>query len=141
MIDTEELLDEVDKIIFSDGPVELNSDGTVKADIVPGIDESSQAIDEFRGEVSGMVSEYYSLSEQINELNAKKKELGEKILRLVGTGVRMEFKDTSLVLTTVGASIKNRFDSSRFKNENPNEYFKYLKESRTKPYTKVIKKK
>ena len=127
----------VDTLIFSDKPLGLNPDGTLKEyNEEPKIEEASKGNN---SEIAELATEFYDIVETINSLNDKKKALGDKIIDLIGTGVTIEFRDTGITLITVEAGTQNRFDTVKFKKDEPETYQQYIKTVNVRPYTKVKK--
>lgn len=137
MIDTKELTSNVDTLIFSDKPLGLNPDGTIKEYVDDTKIEEKPKTN--NSEISNLASEFYDIVETINSLNDKKKALGDKIIDLIGTGVTIEFRDTGITLITVEAGTQNRFDTVKFKKDDPETYQQYVKTVNVRPYTKVKK--
>ena len=142
MIDTKGITENVDTLVFTDKPIGLNPDGTIKE-----YDDSSVKLDtpkvedkpKNNSEIAELANEFYDIVETINALNDKKKVLGERIIDLIGTGVTIEFRDTGITLITVEAGTQNRFDTIRFKKDDPETYQQYIKEISVRPYAKVKK--
>ena len=127
----------VDTLIFSDKPLGLNPDGTIREyEETPKVEDKPKVNNSKTAELA---TEFYGIVETINSLNDKKKELGEKIIDLIGTGVTIEFRDTGITLITVEAGTQNRFDTTRFKKDEPEVYNQYIKTVNVRPYTKVKK--
>ena len=143
MIDTKGITENVDTLVFTDKPIGLNPDGTIKEYDdssfkldTPKVEEASKGN---KSEIAELANEFYDVVETISVLNDKKKVLGEKIIDLVGTGVTIEFRDTGITLITVEAGTQNRFDTVRFKKDDPETYQQYIKEISVRPYAKVKK--
>ena len=137
MIDTKEFNKNVDTLIFSDKPLGLNPDGTIREyEETPKVEEAPKGNN---SEIAELANEFYDIVETINSLNDKKKALGEKIIDLIGTGVTMEFRDTGITLITVEAGTQNRFDTVKFKKDDPETYQQYIKSVKFRPYAKVKK--
>lgn len=142
MIDTKGITENVDTLVFTDKPIGLNPDGTIKE-----YDDSSVKLDtpkvedkpKNNSEIAELANEFYDIVETINALNDKKKVLGERIIDLIGTGVTIEFRNTGITLITVEAGTQNRFDTVRFKKDDPETYKQYIKEISVRPYAKVKK--
>lgn len=91
-----------------------------------------------KSEVEALAREIFELGRKIDELTAKKKEVSERVLKMVGPGVKMHFDvGNGLNLTTVEASVQNRFDSAKFKRDDEETYNRYLKQVNVKAYVKV----
>ena len=130
-------LENVDSVIFSDKMLGLNPDGTIKE-----FDETPKSEDKPKvnnSEIAELATEFYDIVETINSLNDRKKALGEKIIDLIGAGVTIEFRDTGITLITVEAGTQNRFDTVKFKKDDPDTYQQYIKTVNVRPYTKVKK--
>ena len=130
-------VESADSIIFSDKPLGLNPDGTIREYTEePKVEEAPKVNN---SEISELATEFYDIVETINSLNDRKKALGEKIIDLIGAGVTIEFRDTGITLITVEAGTQNRFDTVKFKNDDPETYAQYIKTVNVRPYTKVKK--
>lgn len=130
-------IESADSILFSDKPLGLNPDGTIREySEEPKVEEAPKGNN---SEIAELATEFYDIVETINSLNDRKKALGEKIIDLIGTGVTIEFRDTGITLITVEEGTQNRFDTVRFKNDDPETYAQYIKTVNVRPYTKVKK--
>ena len=115
--------------IFSDNPVMIGFDDTYKKEVV--VDQFN-----FKEMVTPLAEEYYRIRQQIAELDAKKKEIGQRILSMIGTGAKIKLDD-GLVVTTIDATVQNRFNSTKFKKDYPDLAAEYLTESKVSAQTRI----
>jgi predicted phage-related endonuclease len=87
--------------------------------------------------------EWDKLQKKIATLQEQEKQLKELILKEMETmGIaRLENVESGLVIDYYPENIANKFDSTRFKKENPDIYESYLKATTTKSFIKIWERK
>ena len=87
------------------------------------------------------VNKYLQNKKRIEELQKENEVIGTEILDYMLETGRKDFTTPSGVISLIEESIQFRFDTARFKEDNKEEYNKYLKESTTKAHltTKITK--
>lgn len=87
--------------------------------------------------------EWNKLQKKIATLQEQEKELKELILKeMEANGIaRLENVESGLVIDYYPENISNKFDSTKFKKENPAIYDSYLKATTTKAFIKIWERK
>ena len=142
---TGEILDEA---LLSDGVLQLDSSGDIvgkpneenqdkswRVDYTKN-EENDKDPESYRMLVSNLAELYMTIKDQITTLEAKKKKIASELLDLVGPGTTMVLEN-GLEVRTYDETTRNRFDTTRFKKDNPEEYKEYLKESHVSAYAQV----
>ena len=99
-------------------------------------DEDDKDPKSYRVLVSNLAELYITIKDQIATLEAKKKKIASEILDLVGPGTTMRLEN-GLEVKTFNETTRNRFDTTRFKKDNPEEYKEYLRESHVSAYAQI----
>lgn len=120
----------LDGILFGDDILNMGSSQVPEDSSNPSVDP------DVIPELTRLAEEYYSKKMKVDGLEKERREIGDRILELIGPGISVTLDD-GLVVTTVAAGTQNRFDSPRFKKDHPDIYSEYIKESVTRAYTKV----
>lgn len=111
-----------------DGPVVLG---------IPGVGSPAVSEDVLNRQMVALLAEEYArVRDMADDLNERKKLLGERILSIVGPGETVEL-DNGLTVVTLDESVQNRFDTARFKGDQPEVYKLYLKQNVVKPHVRV----
>lgn len=99
--------------------------------------------EEYRYEVaiperfSALEQEYRLVSARLELLKMQQDDIKEQLLKLMESNKQKSIKTSYGSYAYVAASTTKRFDSKRFKEENPDEYKKYLKESESKASIRI----
>lgn len=91
--------------------------------------------------MNNKVNEYLQNKKLIEELTKKNEELGKDIIEYMKENNKKDFTTPSGVVSLIEETSSLRFDTARFKEDNKEQYSKYLKESTTKAHlvTKLTK--
>jgi len=91
--------------------------------------------------MNSKVNEYLQNKKLIEELTKKNELLGKDIIEYMQENNKKDFTTPSGVISLIEETTSLRFDTTRFKEDNKEEYNSYLKESTTKAHlvTKLTK--
>ena len=103
--------------------------------------------EEYRYEVeiperfSALEQEYRLVSARLELLKMQQDDIKEQLLKMMESNKQKSIKTSYASYAYVAAATTERFDSKLFKEENPDEYKKYLKESNSKASIRITLKK
>ena len=129
---TGEILDET---LLSNEVLQLDASGNLVQFDEPDKSEVSDSRS-YRVIISNLAELYMTIRDQIATLEAKKKKLANELLDILGPGTTIQLEN-GLEVKTFNETTRNRFDTTRFKKDNPDEYKEYLKESHVSAYAQV----
>ena len=88
-----------------------------------------------------MEQEYRLVSARLELLKMQQDDIKEQLLKMMEANKQKSIKTSYASYAYVAAATTKRFDSKQFKEENPDEYKKYLKESDSKASIRITLKK
>ena len=88
-------------------------------------------------EFSALEQEYRLVTVRLEAMKMQQDTIKEKLLKLMEENKQKQIKTSFGSYAYVAASTTKRFDSKLFKEQEPEEYEKYMKESETKPSIRI----